>query len=67
VKELKGFERVDLKAGESKNVTFTLDRDSFAYYSMAKHEWIAEPGKFEILVGASSRDIRSRATFDLAR
>jgi beta-glucosidase len=67
VKELKGFERVELKAGESKDVTFTLDRDSFAYYSMAKHEWIAEPGKFEILVGTSSRDIRLKALFNLAR
>jgi beta-glucosidase len=67
VKELKGFARLELKAGESKDVTFNLDRDAFAYYSTAKHEWIAEPGKFEIQVGASSRDMRLKSTFDLAR
>jgi beta-glucosidase len=67
VKELKGFARVELKAGESKDVTFNLDRDAFAYYSTAKNGWIAEPGKFEIQVGASSRDLRLKGTFDLAR
>jgi beta-glucosidase len=65
-KELKGFTRVDLTPGESKQVTFTLDRAAFSYFSPTKHDWVAEPGDFEILVGASSRDIRLKANFALA-
>ncbi|NLF40092.1 hypothetical protein GX586_11640 [bacterium] len=57
-KELKGFAKVLLQPGETKRVTVTLDRDAFAYYDAAKKDWAVEPGVFEILVGASSRDIR---------
>jgi len=65
--ELKGFQRVELKAGEEKEVTFLLGREDFAYWSPTKKAWVAEPGKFEIQVGSSSRDIRLRAPLELKK
>ncbi len=64
-KELKGFAKVALKPGESKTVSFTLDRRALSFYDPSRKSWVAEPGEFEILVGGSSRDIRARATFEL--
>lgn len=58
VKELKGFEKVSLKPGETKRVAFSLDKRAFAYYETAISDWFVEYGEFEILIGASSRDIR---------
>lgn len=58
VKELRGFEKVALKAGETKTVTFTLDKRAFSYWETKIHDWYAETGAYEILAGASSRDIR---------
>jgi len=60
-KELKAFRKISLDAGESKTVSFHLDREAFWYYDPAKGGWIVEPGDFEIIVGASSRDLRLRA------
>ncbi len=57
-KELKGFQKVFLKAGEKKQVSVRLDHNSFAFYDPNKLGWIAEKGDFKILVGSSSRDIR---------
>ncbi|MGI6265296.1 MAG: glycoside hydrolase family 3 N-terminal domain-containing protein [Acutalibacteraceae bacterium] len=54
---LKGFERIHLKAGESKTVTFRLDYDSFKLFDI-RYRWTVEPGRFRVLVGAGSRDIR---------
>ncbi len=65
--ELKGFQRVELEPGESKTVRFTLDRAALSYWSPASSGWVAEPGQFEIQVGASSRDIRLHAALDLTR
>ncbi|MGB8646917.1 MAG: glycoside hydrolase family 3 C-terminal domain-containing protein [Anaerolineae bacterium] len=62
-KELKAFAKVTLEPGESKTATFTLDHESFEYYDPARKGWVAESGEFEVLVGASSRDIRGRGTF----
>jgi beta-glucosidase len=67
LRELKGFRRVELKAGETKTVTFTLDRAAFSYWSPEKKDWVADPGTFEIQVGASSRDIRLHAPLELTR
>jgi beta-glucosidase len=67
VKELKGFSRVELKPGEAKTVSFTLDRSAISFYSPTKKAWVAEPGQFEVLVGASSRDIKLKGTFSLAK
>lgn len=57
-KELKGFQKVFLKAGEEKQVEFTLDKRAFAYYNVHLQDWHVESGAFRLLVGASSRDIR---------
>jgi beta-glucosidase len=57
-KELKGFEKVFLKPGESKVVSVALDAGAFQFYDEAKKSWVLEPGKFGVLVGSSSRDIR---------
>jgi beta-glucosidase len=57
-KELKAFEKIELKPKQTKTVTFILDREAFLYFDTVKNAWSTEPGEFEILVGASSRDIR---------
>jgi beta-glucosidase len=57
-KELKSFTKVELNAGESKRVTVTLDTADFGYYNTLIGDWYAESGSYEILVGASSADIR---------
>lgn len=57
IKELKGFEKIELEPGESKEVKFTLDRRAFAFYSTKTHDWFVESGDFEIMIGKSSRDI----------
>ena len=67
VKELKGFRRVMLNPGEAQNVSFTLDKSALSFYSAAKDDWVAEPGAFEVWVGASSRDIRLKGTFEPTR
>ena len=66
-RELKGFGRVELKPGETKTVQMKLDRAAFSYWSPESKTWVAEPGTFEIQVGASSRDIRLRAPVELVR
>lgn len=65
VKELKGFEKVNLKAGEEKTVTFTIDKAALSFFDDKKHEWVAEPGDFQAIIGASSQDIKGTATFTL--
>lgn len=59
-KELRGFHKVDLAPGESQTIEFVLSERDFAYYSARHERWIAESGDFQILVGASSRDLRLR-------
>ena len=58
VKELKGFAKTSIRAGERKRVSIKLNARSFAYYNTALDKWHIENGDFEVLVGASSRDIR---------
>jgi beta-glucosidase len=67
VKELKGFRRVTLNPGEAQDVSFTLDKSALSFYSAAKDDWVAEPGAFQVWIGASSRDIRLKGTFELTR
>ena len=55
VKELKGFARIHLRAGETKTVSFTVGPDQLAFTNIHKR-WVVEPGQFEIMVGNSSRD-----------
>ena len=65
VKELKGFAKVELQPGETKTVSIHLDFRAFAYYHPEHKQWITEDGGFDILIGASSADIRSRLTTTL--
>jgi beta-glucosidase len=66
VHELKGFQRVELKPGESQTLEFSLDQSAFSYWDPSARAWTADPGDFEIQFGASSRDIRLRAPLTLA-
>jgi beta-glucosidase len=66
VKELRGFSRIHLKPGESKRVEFKLGPADLVFWDRdMKH--VVEPGKFDIMVGASSADIRQRATLEVAK
>jgi len=58
IKELKGFTKVYLAPGESKQVTIALDRRSLAYYDVSAHAWDVARGVYRILVGSSLQDIR---------
>jgi beta-glucosidase len=64
VMELKDFKKIMLKAGESKTVTFRIDKEKLSFFDQ-QLQWVAEPGEFEVLVGASSRDIRLTDRFEL--
>lgn len=64
-KELKNFAKVELNPGEEKVLTFKLDKTALQFYSDVKKEWVAEPGKFVVLIGASSRDIKATVEFEL--
>lgn len=65
VKELKGFEKVSLKPGETKTVTFTIKGEDLQFFDEDKHEWVAEPGTFKAYIGASSADIKAILPFSL--
>jgi beta-glucosidase len=64
-RELKGFQRVELAPGETKPLTLTLEPRSFAFWDERDKRWKVEPGSFEILAGASSRDIRLRRKIEV--
>jgi beta-glucosidase len=64
-KELKAFAKVQLAPAECKTVTLNITRDALAYYDDLARTWVAEAGAFQVLVGASSEDIRGTATFTL--
>lgn len=58
VKELKGFQKIDLKAGETKTVTFTIKPEDLKFYNYdLKYDW--EPGEFQVMIGANSRDVKT--------
>jgi beta-glucosidase len=61
--ELKGFARVELAPGETKQVSIPLDRRSFAYWDIGKHDWTVDAGKFVIHVGASSANLPLEGAF----
>lgn len=64
-KELKGFQKVFLHAGESKTVTINLNEGAFQYYNDQLNQWVLEPGKFDVLVGNSSENILLKRTIQL--
>ncbi len=57
VKELKGFEKIELKAGESKEVSFTIDADMLKFYNY-NIEFVCEPGEFEVMIGGDSKNVK---------
>lgn len=64
VKELKDFKKIFLEAGESKRISFKIDKEKLSFYDQ-KLEWITEPGKFDLMIGSSSDDIRLKQSFEL--
>jgi beta-glucosidase len=66
-KQLKGFEKIVLKPGESRSVTFELDDSSLAAWDSDIHDWRFYPGTYSIMVGSSSRDIRLKNYFPIKK
>ena len=64
VKELKDFQKINLKPGETKTVRFTIDKEKLSFYN-EDLEWQAEVGEFGLMIGSSSRDIRLKDSFEL--
>lgn len=62
-KELKAFAKLEIEPGETRHVSFELDARALAFYEPYQKLWVAEPGEFEILVGASSQEIRLKGSF----
>ena len=58
IKELRGFAKPEIKPGEVKEINFKLTEDDFAYYNICLHDWHVESGMYDIMIAASSRDIR---------
>ena len=65
LKELKGFSKVSLQPGESKDVSITLGKDALSFYDEASATWKAEPGQFEAWVGNASDNLKLRKSFQL--
>ncbi len=65
LKELKGFQKIALKPGEQKRVSFTIDRETLSFFNR-QLVWDAEAGAFELMLGSASDDIRLRTTLELA-
>ena len=57
VKELKGFQKINLKAGESKTVTFNITNDDLKFYNYDL-KYVSEPGDFKVFIGGNSRDVK---------
>lgn len=66
VKELKDFRKIQLNSGETKIIKFMIDKEKLSFYNQ-KLQWVAEPGDFELMIGASSADIRLRENFELIK
>ncbi|HBF46204.1 MAG TPA: glycosyl hydrolase, partial [Shewanella frigidimarina] len=63
-KELKGFDKLWLKAGKTKTASFTLTQRDLSFWDVNTNNWLAESGQFEVMIGASVADIRLRKRFD---
>ncbi|CAM4082151.1 glycoside hydrolase family 3 N-terminal domain-containing protein [Flavobacterium branchiophilum] len=64
VLELKDFQKITLEAGASKTISFVIDKEKLSFYN-ADLQYVAEPGTFEIMIGASAADLRLKSTFEL--
>jgi len=67
IAELRGFQRISLKPGERRTVTFELPGEKLAFWDMNKHDFVVEPGKVDVMVGSSSADIRVRDQVEVVR
>jgi len=67
LKELKGFKRLAVKAGETQRVAVELSADQLAYWSVDEHRFVVEPGKIEIMIGASSADVKLRRMVEVRK
>ncbi|HET7580439.1 MAG TPA: glycoside hydrolase family 3 C-terminal domain-containing protein [Bacillales bacterium] len=67
VKELRAFKKVKLKPGQTKQVTFKLDKQDFAHYNVDRHGWVVDPGMFDVEIGKSSRKIVLKQGFDVEK
>ena len=65
LKELKGFCKVSLAPGESKVVSFVIDREALSFFDQDRHEWVAEPGRFDVYLASASDDVRGKVSFEL--
>jgi len=65
-KNLRGFERIHLRPGETRTVTFVLTRDDLALWNRSM-QFVIEPGKFKIMIGSGSEDIRATGEFEIRR
>ncbi len=70
VKELKDFQKIMLAAGESRTISFSINKEKLSFFAPdpandQQLKWVAEPGEFEIMIGASSKDIRLKDSFEL--
>ncbi|MNE66580.1 Periplasmic beta-glucosidase precursor [compost metagenome] len=59
IKQMKGFQRISLKAGESKEISFEINKETLQMLN-GEMKWVVEPGDFRIMIGASSWDIKLR-------
>jgi beta-glucosidase len=66
-RQLKGFSRVELNPGESKTVSMALNKESLSVWDEAAHDWKVYPGRYSVEVGSSSRDIRAKGAFTIAK
>lgn len=66
VRELKGFEKIELSPGERKTVTFTLDKHAFAYWNTTAHDWVVETNEYTVQIGRSCHDIVSEQKVQVA-
>jgi beta-glucosidase len=67
MKELRGFQRINLQPGETKTVTFPLPAEKLAFWDEKTHGFVVEPGAFDVMVGASSADIRLKNTIEVVQ
>lgn len=63
--QLQGFERISLKPGETKTVTFSLPVEQLAFWDTGKHDFAIHPGRFDVMVGAASDDVRQKGSFEV--
>ena len=63
---MKDFKKLKLKAGESDTIQFFIDREKLSFYNQ-QLQWVTEPGDFDLMIGASSKDIRLKDSFELVK